>query len=144
MTNRNLRLAIIGFLGGAIGVLLFHQVVVLILHLAGAVPFAPYSFKPTIPLGVPQVLSSAFWGGLWGIALAFLMDRLSGADRLWVALLFGALLPTLVAAVIVTPLKGGDMAAWMNPQRIAIGFAVNGAWGIGAGLFYRLARPRAA
>jgi hypothetical protein len=144
MTNRNLKLAIIGFLGGAISVLLFHQVVVLILHLAGVVPFAPYSFKTTLPLGVPQVLSSAFWGGLWGIALAFAMDRLSGANRLWVALLFGALLPTLVAAVIVTPLKGGDMTAWMNPQRIAIGFAVNGAWGLGAGLFYRLARPRIA
>ena len=143
-SGRSVRLILIGFLAGAVSVLVFHQGFILIAYHLGLLPNAPYSWAPTAPLGVPRVLYSAFWGGLWGIALAFAMDRLSGANRLWVALLFGALLPTRVAAVIVTPLKGGDMTAWMNPQRIAIGFAVNGAWGLGAGLFYRLARPRIA
>src|SRR3546814_5072860 len=39
--------------------------------LAGApVPFAPWSMAPVSPFGVPQTLSAAFFGGLWGIAYA--------------------------------------------------------------------------
>jgi hypothetical protein len=129
----------IGFLAGAVGVLLFHQLVLLLAHAVGLVPFAPYSLQPTAPLGVPQVVSTAFWGGIWGIAMVLLMTWIPGAERLWVAVLFGAVLPSLVAAVVVTPLKGGDMAAWMAPGRILLALVINGAWGLGTWLIYRLA-----
>ena len=131
---------VIGFVAGAIGVLLFHQIVLLLAHALGLVPFAPYSLRPTAPLGVPQVVSTAFWGGLWGMALVLLMGWVPGAERLWFAVLFGAVLPSLVAALVVTPLKGGDLAAWLAPGRILLALVVNGAWGLGTWLFFRLGR----
>jgi hypothetical protein len=134
------RRLVIGFIAGAIGVLLFHQIVLLLAHALGLVPFAPYSLQPTAPLGVPQVASTAFWGGIWGMALILLMVWAPATERLWVAVLFGAVLPSLVAALVVTPLKGGDLAAWMTPGRILLALVINGAWGLGTWLFYRLGR----
>ena len=144
MAIRGLRIALIGFLGGVIGTLLFHQVFLLVLHGLGLVPFAPYSTRPVPPLGVPQFVSLAFWGGIWGIVLVFLMDRWRQLDRLWFAILFGGVMPTLVAALVVTPIKGGNMADWMDLRRIVLGFAINGLWGLGTGLVYRLSQKQAA
>jgi len=144
MGQSGLRVALIGFLGGVVGTLLFHQVFLLVLHRLGLIPFAPYSMKPVPPLGVPQFVSLAFWGGIWGIVLVFLMDRWRELDRLWFAVLFGGVMPTLVAALVVTPIKGGSLAAWMDPRRIVLGFAINGLWGLGTALVYRLSQWRGA
>jgi hypothetical protein len=132
-----------GFIAGAIGVLVFHQGMLLVMHALGLAPFAPYSLLPTAPFGVPRVLSTAFWGGLWGIALIFFMNRVRGADRLWVALLFGAVLPSLVAALVVGPLKGQDIARWLAAAMLLRAFVINGAWGLGTALTYRAGRRAA-
>jgi hypothetical protein len=131
-----------GFVAGAVSVLVFHQGVLLMMHAAGLLPFTPYSMAPTSPLGVPQVASSAFWGGLWGVALAIVMERVRGADRWWIAVLFGGVLTSIVAVLVVVPLKGGDPAAWLQPARLAMAFLINGVWGLGSALIYRLARRR--
>jgi hypothetical protein len=140
MDIRNLRTASIGFVGGVVGTLLFHQVFLLIIHGLGLVPFAPYAMTPVPPFGLPQFISLAFWGGIWGIPLVFLMDRRRELDRLWFAVVFGGVFPTLVAALVVTPMKGGNMADWMDPHRIVLGFAINGIWGLGTALVYRLSQ----
>jgi hypothetical protein len=140
MARRTAWLAIIGFAAGAIGVLVFHQGVILAMYLLGLLPSPPYSMKATEPFGVPQLLSSAFWGGLWGIALVCCMTAWRAADRLWVALLFGGVLPTLVGILVVTPLKGGDPAARLQVAMLLRGFVINGAWGLGAALSYRAIR----
>ena len=140
MARQTGRFVAIGFVAGAIGVLVFHQGVILVMYLLGLLPAAPYSMRATEPLGVPQILSSAFWGGLWGIALVWFMTVLRGADRLWVAVLFGGVLPTLVGILVVTPLKGGDPAARLQIAMQLRGFVINGAWGLGAALTYRAVR----
>jgi hypothetical protein len=76
MGQSGLRVALIGFPGGVVGTLLFHQVFLLVLHRLGLVPFAPYSMRPVPPLDVPQFVSLAFWGGIWGLGTA-LVYRLS-------------------------------------------------------------------
>lgn len=133
------RILLVGFIAGALGVLIFHQAVILVMYLLDLLPSPPYSMKATAPLGVPQVLSSAFWGGLWGIALVWCMTVVRGADRLWVALLFGGVLPTLVGILVVTPIKGGDIADRLQIAGLLRGFVINGAWGLGTALVYRLA-----
>jgi hypothetical protein len=133
------RIVVVGFVAGALGVLIFHQGVVLAMYLLGLLPSPPYSMRATAPLGVPQLLSSVFWGGLWGIVLVWLMTALRSADRLWVALLFGGILPTLVATFVVTPLKGGDPIERLQAAMLLRGFVINGAWGLGTALVYRLA-----
>ena len=138
MNGKALGLILLGFVAGAIGVLIFHQGVLLVMHALGLVPFAPYAFDPTPPFGVPRVLSLAFWGGVWGIVLVWFMGRVRGADRLWVAIVFGGVLPSLVGMFVVTPLKGG--AITLGAAMMLRAFVINGAWGLGTALTYRAAR----
>ena len=58
---------VLGFIAGALATLVFHQGMVLILNTAGIIPVQPYSMRPIPPFGVPALLNSMFWGGLWGI-----------------------------------------------------------------------------
>lgn len=132
-------LVLIGFLAGAISVFVFHQGFIFIAWRLGQLPNAPYSLEPTAPLGVPRVISSAFWGGLWGIALALLLQRLRRTDWVWVGILFGGILLPLVGILVVTPLKGGALA-WPSSTMLLRGFIINGVWGLGAALLYRLGR----
>jgi hypothetical protein len=142
MATRLLRTVVIGFVAGALGVLLFLQIVALVFYELGLSSFVPYSLAPTAPLGVPEFLSQTFWGGVWGIALVLLMRGVKAADRLWVAVLFGAILLPLVFVLVVLPLKGASAGPLLSPPAIVFALVVNGAWGLGTFLFYRLGRPR--
>jgi hypothetical protein len=126
------------FLAGFLSTLIFHQGVLALLHLAGASPRPAYVMTPTPPLGVPQVLSLAFWGGVWGIALWLALRSMEASWIYWVsALVFGALLPSVVALFVVLPLKGQPVAGGWNPSLIVGALLLNGAWGIGTALFLR-------
>lgn len=107
--------------------------------MAGAVPPA-YNMAPTEPFGVPQVISLAFWGGVWGIPIWALLRGLGGRRYWRRAALAGALGPSLVALAFVFPLKGqAFMAGW--DARIIVGALIlNAAWGLGLAAFMRLAR----
>ena len=135
------RLAL-AFLAGALGVLIFHQGFIEILHLAGVSPNPAWPMHPTQPLHVPQVLSLAFWGGLWGILLIQVMERLPGADHLWVGFLFGGIVPPLIGMLVVARLKGNPVD-WTDWHRLLLSFAINGIWGLGAALCYRALRRTA-
>ena len=74
-----MRTAVIGFLAGALSVLVFHQLGFFIATELGFLKVQIYNMKPLPPLGVPTIASLAFWGGLWGIAAAFIVPRLPGA-----------------------------------------------------------------
>src|SRR5258706_8532194 len=94
------------FVAGVVAVLVFHQVALWVLHLFGLLPNVAYNFSgSTKPLGVPPVLSSAFWGGLWAILMLWLMRGRSGAGAWWFALLFGAIVVTLAAWFAVPLIK---------------------------------------
>ena len=129
------RLAL-AFLAGALGVLIFHQTFIEILHLAGIIPNGAWPMHPIAPLHVPQVLSLAFWGGLWGILMIQMMERLPGANHLWMSFLFGGIFPPLVGMLVVGPLKGNSVD-WTDGHRLLLSFAINGVWGLGAALSYR-------
>src|SRR5215831_19078726 len=123
--NRNYVMPVVfGFLAGAISVFVFHQGFILIAWQLGLLPNAPYSLEPTAPLGVPRVISSAFWGGLWGILLALLLERLRRANWLWVAILFGGILLPLVGILVVGPLKGGELVL-PSAAMLLRGFIIN-------------------
>jgi hypothetical protein len=128
------RWLVCGFVAGAIAVLVFHQAALGMLHQLGLVQHAPFSRVHTAPWGVPQIWSSAFWGGLWGIALAAALRRLDGPALVVSSTLFGAVLPTLVAWFVVAPLRGQPMAAGFAPAAMMVGPIVNAAWGLGTGI----------
>jgi hypothetical protein len=127
------------FLAGFLSTLIFHQGLLALLHLAGASPRSAYVMTPTPPLGVPQVVSLAFWGGVWGIALWLVLQAVEAPWLYWVsALVFGALLPSVVALFVVLPLKGLPAAGGWNPKLIVGALLLNGAWGIGTALLLRV------
>ena len=140
------RTILYGFVAGFLAVLVFHQGTAVLLHLLttkaqiatsvfGRVPF-PYNTAPVPPFGVPNVISAAFWGGVWGIVLAFLLRALRPPDLLF-GFVFGALALTLVAFTLVANLKGlppfagGDKRIWWRA------LLYNGAWGWGTALVLR-------
>ncbi|MDZ7748818.1 MAG: hypothetical protein U5K43_08175 [Halofilum sp. (in: g-proteobacteria)] len=115
------------YVAGFLATLVFHQLALGVLYLAGIVPVAPYATAPTPPFGVPSVISLAFWGGVWGLPLWPLIRRRRG-PRYWLyAGLFGAVAPTAVALLVVFPLKG--MA--VSPGMIPVGAVLNATWGLG-------------
>lgn len=134
--------AVRGFVAGFIATLVFHQGLLELYHLAGVLSRSAWAMRPVPPLGVPQVISLAFWGGVWGMPLALLARSLTHSAARWLfALVFGAILPTLVAWYVVIPLKGGHFepslaTAW-------IGLTLNGVWGLGTELLLRWPRLHA-
>lgn len=127
------------FAAGFLATLIFHQLALWLLWQAGVAPFAPFSLATTDPFGVPAVFSLSFWGGIWGILFALAECRFPSKGGYWVAaFLFGAVLPSFVALVIVLPLKGHPMGGGWGFPLLITAFLINGAWGIGTALFLRL------
>lgn len=133
------RKLVLGFVAGFVAVLLFHQPVLALLTQIGLAEATTYSLKATGPFGVPQVISTSFWGGVWGVIFAAVEHRFPRGGRYWLyAFLFGAIFPTLVAWFIVAPLKGLPLAGGWQAARMATGFIINGAWGLGTALLLAL------
>lgn len=127
-----------GFIAGFFATLVFHQLMLAVLWAIGVAPSAPFPMRPTQPFGVPTVISLAFWGGIWGIVFA-LIERVFYRFRgYWVAaIVFGAIFPTLVAFLMVFPLKGLPMGGGWRISMLLTGLLVNGAWGLGTAIFLR-------
>ncbi len=125
------------FFAGFLSTMLFHQGVLFALNRAGATAMAAWNMAGVAPLGIPAVVSIAFFGGLWGIVLWALIRGFKGT-RYWVsALVLGAVLPTLVALLIVFPLKHLEFAAGWDPKIWIGALIVNGVWGLGVALLMR-------
>ena len=126
------------FIAGFVSTLLFHQGALALLYAAGLSPKAPYAMAATAPFHVPAVISLAFWGGVWGIAL-WLAIRGAPELRYWtLATILGALGPSIVALFIVFPLKGLPVAGGWDPKIIIGALILNGAWGAGVAVLMRL------
>ena len=125
------------FIAGFLSTLLFHQGVLLLFNVLGVFDRSPWNMDPVPPLGVPSVISLAFWGGVWGIPIWYLMRHATGAAY-WVrAIVFGAIGPTVVAIVVVARIKTGTFDAVSDAKFWIGGLIVNGAWGLGLALFMR-------
>ena len=128
----------IGFLSGALSVLVFQFGLAALLHAAGITPNAPYSMTPTQPFGVPQTLSAAFWGGMWGILLYAVLLRAGVGWRYWLtAALFGGFVVGGTLLFVVLPLKGRPFAAGWDFHVWALIFCLHAVFGLGAAVFLR-------
>jgi hypothetical protein len=130
---------LLAFVAGFVSTFVFHQGLLWILHHAGASPRPAYVMKPVPPLQVPLVVSLAFWGGVWAVALLPLLARWNGSWQYWVAwLVAGAVLPSIVALFVVMPWKGMPVAGGGDPKVLVGALLLNGAWGLGTALLLRL------
>jgi len=130
------RLVAIGFLAGALSIPTFHQATIALLQSLGGQAVAVYQTRPIAPFGVPQILNSMFWGGLWGIVFLWAARRLAGKYPAWlVGLVVGAVATTAVAWFVVAPIKGNPVAQGFNPATMWRSPVVNGMFGLGSALF---------
>ena len=129
----------LSFAAGFLATLIFHQLALWVLWSVGFAPFAPFQMAATRPFGLPAVFSLSFWGGIWGILFAFAESRFPSRSGYWVAtFLFGAIIPSLVALMVVLPLKGRPIGGGWGLPLLVTAFVINGAWGVGTALFLRL------
>lgn len=146
MTDQNTQTSFLGrslagFVAGFFATLIFHQLTLTILWAVGIAPFGPFSMALTEPFKVPAVISLALWGGVWGVLFALVDRRFPRGAGYWVtAFLFGAILPSLIALLMVLPLKGRPMGGGWHAPLLVTAFLINGAWGVGTGLILKVLR----
>ena len=137
---------IAGFIAGFLAVAIFHQGMYLLLKQTGVpLPGAPWNMAPFAgAYGMPTVVNQCFWGGLWGILFAFLVDRMPGGPSWLKGFIFGVIFPMLLGSwLIVALVKGQPIFSGFltdyNILRLRNGFLLNGvAFGLGLGLLYPL------
>ena len=132
--------AVLGFVAGAISVLVFHQGAWAIFHLAGLMP-PPYPMGPVPPWGVPLTVDFCFWGGLWGAAYALVLPKLEMPG--WLSGLILGVIATLVLWFVVSPLKGRPLASGWAVQSMLVVLVIHAVWGIGVGLILPMLTARA-
>jgi hypothetical protein len=139
----------LGFVAGFVSVFIFSSGGIAILAAVGAgVPFAPWSMAPVPPFGVPQTVSAAFWGGLWGVAYAAIEPRFTAWFGWWLGGLMFGLLPLLGLWFVAFPLKGIPIGGGFALSGVFMGIFLHVVFGLGTAIFFRLglrlARQRAA
>ncbi|MGQ0584557.1 MAG: hypothetical protein ACT4O6_21700 [Reyranella sp.] len=136
-----MRTIIAGFIAGFVSVLVFHQLGFLISNELGLTKAQLYSLRPLPPLGVPAILSAAFWGGLWGIAGAYVVPRLPivmDGPVGWI--LFAGIIVTLVNWFVVLPIKGSPVGGGFRMPGVVVVPLVYALWGFGMWLIFGLVR----
>jgi hypothetical protein len=139
--NNALRTVVVGFLAGALSVLVFHQLGFWLSSKILHTGFTLYNMSPVPRWGVPTIVSLTFWGGMWGIAAAFLVPRMPGAlGGVLGWILFAVIIVTLVNWFVVLPIKGQPMGGGFRLPNVVVAPIVYGLWGFGMWLFARLLR----
>jgi hypothetical protein len=141
----DLRTLAIGFAAGALSVIVFHQGMVLLLHLMKQVPNFPWNtatFRGG-PIPIPVIVNQMFWGGAWGAAFAMVAGAIPVAHNILRGVIFGLLGPALLGNGILVPLfKGGPLLWSLQPNRIAISMLIASAFGVGLAVFHRMLSRR--
>ncbi len=127
-----------GFIAGALSVLIFHQITILVLN--GFNFASVWRMNPRIPpFGVPLLLNAMFWGGMWGILFAAIsLSVPRGFGYLLCGFLFGAIVLVLSGWYLVPFIKSlfgvGNLRYGPNPVGWWRGPLINGMWGLGTAI----------
>lgn len=128
---------IAGFVAGFLSVWIFSSALIAIFHAAGAFPSPPWSMMSVPPFGVPQTVSAAFWGGLWGVLYAVLEPRLTARLKWWRGGLAFGVAPLLVLWFVAFPLKGMPVGGGFTLVGIFRDIALHVFYGLGVAIFFR-------
>jgi hypothetical protein len=146
MANQSPRSLVWGFIAGAIAVVTVHEIVNFVLLQAGVFPRIPWSMEPAAMTGLPQILADAFWGGLWGILFALIINCIPGRSPAIKGLVFGVVGPAILGVFILVPLITGRFPLFFggDPKLIVSVLLILAAFGAGMGWLYGLFTRRVA
>jgi hypothetical protein len=112
-----------------------------ILNAIGQTQGLPFPYTPTKPLGIPQIWSFCFWGGVWALAFGCVEKYFPSGPLYYVcAFLFGIVGPVMVLWFIVFPLRGQPVAAGLDPGRMLTQIIIHGCYGLGVGVLLQACR----
>jgi hypothetical protein len=131
---------VIGFIAAALAVVTVHQGIVFLLNMYGMTPNKPWTTTPFGPLGVPQIVNSMFWGGLWGALYGLIHEKIPGGIAVVKGLLYGLAIVVCSNWIVLPLIRGQALFAGMDPKRLMAGALILGGFGIGTALFYQLLR----
>ncbi len=133
-----------GFIAGAIAVVTVHEIIDYALYAAGIFPRVPWSSAPAAVTGVPQFVSDAFWGGLWGILFAALSDKLPGGSPAMKGLIFGIVGPAILGVFILVPLMTGRFPLFFgfDPRMLLSVLLILAGFGAAMGWLYGFLEKR--
>jgi hypothetical protein len=139
----------LGFLAAAISVITVHEGTMYGLAQAGLTGRAGWDLQPIPPWGVPRVVNSMFWGGLWGALFALAYDRLPGGKAWLKGLIYGLFVAVAGSWILVPLIKGRifgqpgqALLGGLNPTRMLTTIIIVGGFGLALGVIYGLLRPR--
>jgi hypothetical protein len=146
MKDVSVKNLILGFVAGAIAVVTVHEIVNFVLLQAGVFPRVPWSMEPAAMTGLPQIVSDAFWGGLWGVLFALIVDSIPGGSFTIKGLIFGIVGPAIIGVFILVPLITGRFPLFFggDPKLIGSVLLILAAFGAGMGWLYGLFTSRTA
>lgn len=126
---------VLGFAAGMLAAFFVGRPFVWLLHLFGLTAREAYSTARTIPLGVELLWSRVFWGGAFGVAIAwFGSERPLTLTNLWHTALIVAALRT-VADWFIVPMFYGQPWVGASVDALLTPVLLNFAWSSAATLF---------
>lgn len=134
---------LIGFLAAAIAVVLVHQVLVLAFNKAGFIATMPWSPEPIGPWGVPTIVNSIFWGGVWGAIYALVEQALPGGEAWIKGWLFGLLMALVSNFTLLPLIKGQPVFMGGDARKIIAVLVILSGFGIATALLYDALRGMA-
>lgn len=137
----------LGFIAAALSVLTFHQGMLFLLR-----EFGLFGMPPTVRVwnllphpgafGLPFLVNSCFWGGLYGAAYGWLAPQLR--LPMWVSGLIAGAATTMVGFFVVAAIRGVPIAGGWQAMAWVRGLSIGLSFGLGIWLFYTLLASRMA
>jgi hypothetical protein len=109
---------------------------VLIVNKLGMWPAKPYSTAPIGPWGVPTILNSIFWGGLWGAVYALTHHLLPEGPLWFQGVVFGLLMLVFSNCLLVPLLKGQPLFFGFDPTKLLSVALILSGFGAALALLY--------
>jgi hypothetical protein len=143
--NLSARTLILGFVAGAISVLVFHQGMIFLLYMMKQTPNFPWNVTAMkTGMGLPILVNQMFWGGLWGVAFAAIGHMIPIAHNILRGAVYGLIGPFLLGGGVLVPLlkqTGPYFWAWPG-QRWIVGALIGAAFGAGIAVILRALAKR--
>ena len=132
---------LLGFSAAVLSVLVFHQGMWGLLHLAGMMP-PPFPTWAVPPFGVPEIINLCFWAGMWGAVFGLILPWLPVSAPMWARGLGLGIVASMVSLFVVPIIKDQPIAEGWSASAFLITFLIVGFWGVGVGMILRLLMRR--
>jgi len=130
----------LGFVAGAVSMLVFHQTILQIFFWVGLAPQAAFRIAQVPPFNAPLVVSLTFWGGVYGGVFGLLVPWVR--SPLWLKGMVAGLCAMTLAWFVFLPLMRHPAAFGWETWPMMRSFIAYQMWGFGLTLVLPLLHPR--